>query len=77
MSSTIFFGKIYWLFIISIFIPSHQYSVFIEGKSLELALFDDIDGTFCFIEGFSDIFSFFRDRYDRSIHEDQIFISST
>lgn len=75
MSSTIFLREIDRSFHISVFVPTHEDSVFIERKTLELALFVDLDRGFTTVERFSDIFSLFRDGDYSTIEEDEVLVS--
>ena len=75
MSSTVFLREVDWDFVVSIFVPSHEYPVFIERESLEFPLFFDFDRFFHLIDRSSDIFSFFRYSDDTSIKKKEIFLS--
>ena len=58
MSSAIFFVKIYRRLHIAILVPTKKDSILVEGKSLEFALFVDLDWDFSLIEWTSDIVPF-------------------
>jgi hypothetical protein len=73
MSSSILLREIYRLLIVSILIPSHQYTILIERESLELTMFIDLYRSLSFIERLSDAFSFFCYRNNRTIKKDKIF----
>lgn len=75
MTSSIFFGKIYGSFHISIFVPSHENSIFIERKSLEFSLFIDLNWCFSTFERTSNPFSFLGDRDHTTIESDEVFVS--
>lgn len=77
VTSTIFFRKVYRLFIISIFIPSHEDTIFIEREPLELSMFIDLNRCLSLIQRTSDILTFFRHFYDTSIKKQEVFISIT
>ena len=75
MSSTIFLREIDRSFHISVLVPSHKYSISIERKTLELALFVYLDRGFTAVERFPDIFSLFRDGDYSTIEEDEVLVS--
>lgn len=77
MSSSVFLREINRLFIISVFIPSHEDTILIEWESLEASLFIDLYGSLPLIEWTSDSISFFCDWDGASVEEDEIFLSCT
>ena len=73
MSPTIFFREIDGSFIVSILIPAHEYSIFIERESGELSMLIYLNRSFTSIEWLSDIVSLFGDRDDSTIEKDEVF----
>jgi hypothetical protein len=53
MTSSIFFAEIYRSLEISIFVPSHEYTVSEERESTEISLFIFLDRSLAFVDRFS------------------------
>ena len=74
MSSAIFFVKIYRRLHIAILVPTKKDSILVEGKSLEFALFVDLDWDFSLIEWTSDIVPFGRNGNNCPIYEEEVLV---
>lgn len=57
MTSSIFFHEVDRCFLVSIFIPAHEYTVLVERESLEHSLLVDLDRDLTLIDRSTDIFS--------------------